>query len=55
MIYFSERLKVSKKYEEWLKQNTDVLDCPLTVISFLEMHSLLNEDAVKKFLEVEDE
>lgn len=50
MIFFSQRLKISEKYEEWLKQNANVLDCPLTVITFLEMHSLLNEDAVKKFL-----
>lgn len=51
MILFTERLKIAEKYKEWLEQNKQVLDCPMSVVTFLEINSLLNEKAVKKFLE----
>lgn len=34
-MVFSERKKLAKEYEKWVSENKDVLDCPLTVISWL--------------------
>lgn len=35
MMFFSERKKLAEEYEKWVSENKDVLDCPLTVISWL--------------------
>ena len=34
MMFFSERKKLAEEYEKWISEK-DVLDCPLTVISWL--------------------
>ena len=39
--FFSTRLKVVKLYEEFLKENPTIKDCPLTVVSFLEGRGFL--------------
>ena len=33
---FSERKKLADQYEQWKKENPRILDCPFSVISFLE-------------------
>lgn len=35
MMIFSERKKLAEQYEKWISENKDVLDCPLSVISWL--------------------
>ena len=35
MMLFSERKKLAEKYEKWISENKQILDCPLTVISWL--------------------
>lgn len=49
MNFFGTRLRVAKLYEEFLKENPTVKDCPLTVITFLEIEGFLIElqDIVK--------
>lgn len=51
MIFFTDRKKIEDKYNEWLKENIGVKDCPFNVITFLE--PLLDEEKVKKFLKEE--
>ena len=36
MNLFSERLRLAKEYELWLKENPCVKDCAMSVIGFLE-------------------
>lgn len=52
MILFSERLKLVEKYEQWLNEPRDFkpYDIPQTVISWLIIEGLLNENKVKEFL-----
>lgn len=38
---FSERLQLAKEYEEWLQEHPQVKDCPLSVLSFLEIKKQL--------------
>lgn len=35
MMFFSERKKLADKYEKWISENKNILDCPLNVISWL--------------------
>ena len=35
MMFFSERKKLAEQYEKWISENKHILDCPLTVISWL--------------------
>lgn len=35
MIFFSERKELADQYEQWLKENPQIKDCPFNVISFL--------------------
>ena len=46
-MLFSERLKMSKEYEKYLKENPQVADTPLTVITFVDgkyKHQLEEKD-----------
>jgi hypothetical protein len=43
MNLFSDRLRVVKLYEKFLKENPIIADCPLTVLSFLEGNKLLRD------------
>ena len=43
MNLFSDRRKMEQEYLAWLKENPDIKDCPLTVISFLEGHGYLKD------------
>lgn len=45
MILFSDRVKLEDIYRKFLKDNK-AKDCPLSVISFLQLKGLLNEDKV---------
>lgn len=35
MMFFSERKKLAEEYEKWISENKEILDCPLTIISWL--------------------
>lgn len=51
MILFSARKRLEDAYKEWLKENPDIADCPLNVISFFQINNLLDEIKVKEYLE----
>lgn len=55
MVLFNKRKMLEDKYKEFLENNKEVKDCPLSVITFLEMNSILDEDEVNKFLEESDD
>lgn len=53
MILFSDRMKLAKLYEEWLKKSreqTPIQDCPQNVITFLQTIEALSEDRVKELV-----
>lgn len=52
MIGFGHRVKLEKMYHEWLKEN-GVFDRPVSIIAFLQLKGLLNEDKVLEFLKGE--
>lgn len=43
MVWFNERKELERGYEQWLKDNQDVKDCPFTVISYLALIGRLKE------------
>ena len=45
MIFFTQRKRLAKKYEEWISKN-NALDCPFNVISFLSLMGYLNEEKI---------
>ena len=49
MIYFSERLLITKRFEIWARENNIQLS-PMGVICFLQIHRMLNEEALHNFL-----
>lgn len=42
MVLFGDRKKIEEAYQEWLKENPEVKDCPFNVVSFM-----VGEDLVK--------
>lgn len=48
MISFSHRIKLEKDFLEWAKEN-GVSNVPNSVIAFLQINNLLNEDAVIEY------
>lgn len=48
MISFSHRIKLEKDFLEWAKEN-GVANVPNSVIAFLQINNLLNEDAVIEY------
>lgn len=51
MIYFSQRKKLGEMYKQWIVDNR-VYDCPSSVVDFLQVKGLLNENRIHKFLAV---
>lgn len=52
MLLFSIRRKLTEKYEQWLNEPRDFkpANIPQTVIDWLTIEELLDEDRVKEFL-----
>lgn len=50
MIVFGWRKKLVKEYEKWLEQNPGVKDCPETVIAFLALRKLLDEETIMQYI-----
>lgn len=50
MLFFSERNKLAKMFEEWCKENNYAI-CSVNCISFLQMKGLLDEKKVKEVLD----
>ena len=42
MIFFGDRKKIVDAYEEWLKENPSIKDCPMNLVAFM-----VSEDLVK--------
>ena len=42
MIWFSDRKRIADEYKEWAKEN-NVLDCPESVIAYLQIKGLVYE------------
>lgn len=51
MIYFSQRRKLGELYKQWIIDN-HVYDCPSSVVDFLQVKGLLNEQKTYEFLAV---
>jgi len=51
MIYFSQRKKLGEMYKQWIVDNR-VYDCPSSVVDFLQVKGLLNEQKTYEFLAV---
>ena len=51
MLLFSQRLKLQDLYLEWCKKN-NVADTPLSVVTFLHINDLIDDERANKFLEV---
>lgn len=49
MLLFSQRKKLGDLYLEWIKENS-ILDCPLSMVSFMQINGLLNEDKAREML-----
>lgn len=49
-LFFGDRVKLQEMYAKWSYEN-NVLDCPLSVIGFLESNGLINVEAAAKFIE----
>lgn len=54
-MWFGQRVDLQARYLEWLDKNPEIKDCPFNVISFLAINNLLDEDAVMKYLNNEEE
>lgn len=50
MIYFNDRLALAKLYDKWV-DDEKISRCPETVISFLQISGLLNEEKAEAFLD----
>lgn len=35
MVLFSDRKKIVDAYEEWLKENPTIKDCPMNLVTFM--------------------
>ena len=35
MVFFSDRKKIVDAYEEWLKENPVIKDCPMNLVAFM--------------------
>ena len=51
MIHFSQRRKLGELYKQWTIDN-HVLDCPSSVVDFLQEKGLINELETRRFLAV---
>ena len=49
MLFFNKRKELEKRYYEWIKEN-GVKDCPFSVISFLVLYGLTNDEKILEFL-----
>ena len=49
MLFFNQRRDLSRAYQSWSEENS-VTDCSFSVISFLTINNLLDEDKAKEFL-----
>lgn len=43
MMLFSDRKNIADAYEEWIKEHPDIQDCPINLITFMEMNNLVKE------------
>lgn len=49
MMYYKHRKELADKYERWI-QEYGVMNCPLSVITYLDANKFLNEDKISEFL-----
>ena len=48
MVFFGDRKKIVDAYEEWLKENPEIKDCPMSLVAFM-----VGEDLVKSRTETD--
>ena len=53
MLFFSERNKIAKMFEEWCKENNCAI-CSVNCITFLAMKGLLDENKIKEVIKGEE-
>lgn len=49
MVLFGDRKKIEESYKEWLKENSQVADCPFNVISFMVGEGLVKDRTETNF------
>ena len=54
-IYYKDRRKIVKLYEEWLLKESDVIHSLETLIAFLQIKGYLKEKKIKADLEKEND
>lgn len=50
-ITFSDRIYISKFYDDWKANHDEVLDCNLTFLGWLQSNDLLSVEGVNKIME----
>ena len=53
MLFFHKRRELENRYYEWIKEN-GVKDCPFSVISFMALYGLTNDEKIMEFFEGEE-
>lgn len=48
MIHFSERLAVCNLYDIWLRRHPEAANDPLSLLAFMQVYNLINEEEFKK-------
>lgn len=43
MTFFSDRKKIADAYKKWLRENPKIKDCPINVVTFMEIKGLLKD------------
>lgn len=51
VVLFRDRKKIEEAYKEWLKENSQVADCPFNVISFMVGEGLVKDRTEIDFYE----
>lgn len=49
MLLFGDRKKIADAYEKWMKENPEIKDCPLSVVSFMEGMGLVKDKSETDF------
>lgn len=47
-MLFKNRMKLADEYIKWIEENPPILDCPASVIAFLDLKGLLKDEKEEK-------
>ena len=52
MIFFGDRKKIVDAYEEWLKENPSIKDCPMNLVIFMVSEDLVKDRTETNFYDI---